>query len=125
MNTGKTALEPETRIHWATQVAIIRQRFEEAYRSGETFNGFEPWLKAVPEHIRPLLLEELETCQLDSNTASPETSELSADGILDQQNRARDFFYAAPAEGTDDAVNRCPTFRGPQDPLDSTMVPSF
>ncbi|MDG2223940.1 MAG: protein kinase [Rubripirellula sp.] len=105
-------MEPETRIHWATQVAIIRQRFEEAYRSGETFNGFEPWLKAVPEHIRPLLLEELETCQLDSNTASPETSELSADGILDQQNRARDFFYAAPAEGTDDAVNRCPTFRG-------------
>ncbi|MCP4889265.1 protein kinase [Rubripirellula sp.] len=106
------ALEPETRIHWATQVASIRKRFEEARRAGETFNGFEPWLKAVPEHIRPLLLDQLETCQLDPESISPETSELSADGILSLQDQAREFFYAAPADVTDDAIHRCPTFRG-------------
>ena len=106
------ALEPETRIHWAAQVASIRKRFEEALRAGETINGFEPWLKAVPEHIRPLLLDELETCQLDFDSISPETSEFSTAGILGLQDQARDFFYAASADVTDDTIHRCPTFRG-------------
>ncbi|MEE2935764.1 MAG: protein kinase [Planctomycetota bacterium] len=106
------ALEPETRIHWATQVASIRKQFEAALRAGETINGFEPWLKSVPEHIRPLLLDELETCQLDLDSIPPETAEFSAAGILGLQDQARDFFYAASADVTDDTIHRCPSFRG-------------
>lgn len=107
--------DAETRIHWATQIALIRERFEAALRAGETIDGLDPWLAAVPEHVRDTLRSELEMCQAEISPSSVETRVLASDAAIGYSHRSEDPFLPPDSSGTVDsssAVDRCPTFQG-------------
>jgi tRNA A-37 threonylcarbamoyl transferase component Bud32 len=102
--------DAETTIDWATQIAMICQRFEAALRAGETLDGLELWVQQVPEPMRPLLREELRRCRGEVSPESIETRVLSSDAVLGCIGDRNDFFPAEQPSGS--AVEDCSTFHG-------------
>jgi tRNA A-37 threonylcarbamoyl transferase component Bud32 len=102
--------DTEKEHHWSTQIALIRRRFEEALRSGETLEGMDSWLRQVPQHVRPQLHDELQRCQAALTPSSVETQILSPTGML---NRVfPDELLPPAALPRENAVHGCRTFQG-------------
>ncbi|MEM8668885.1 MAG: protein kinase [Planctomycetota bacterium] len=119
--------DAETRIHWTTQLSVIRQRFEEALRAGETIESLDAWLQCVPEHLRPKLSEQLKQCVDDVGHDSIETRILASDAAIDSSPNESPFLDVLSTE-SESAVDRCPTFRGLSEAavedLEERLVPS-
>ena len=103
------SFEEQTTVDWSMQIALIRTRFQELLRSGETLVSMDPWLEQVPEHLRSQLRDELEVCRRAVDPAAVETRVLSSDAVLGGQTEvptARDPFDCRKA------VRVCRTFQG-------------
>ncbi len=121
--------DAETKIHWATQIAMIRQRFMEALRAGETIDSLDPWLKSVPESMRGKLREELEACQAILCDSSMETDVLASDAAIASSSTGDGSFVISHGDRPPNpsAVHCCPTFQGLSqraiDDLEANLVP--
>ncbi len=101
--------DAETRIEWSSQIAIIRKRYEEALKAGETLDGIDVWLQQVPEHVRPALRAELENCQSDASPNSVETQILASDAVV---GKIHSGLFPAGRPDSKSAVQGCETFHG-------------
>lgn len=101
--------DADTTIEWATQIAFIRKRFEDALRAGETIDGLDVWVKQVPEPYQDALRVELEKCTLEIGVASVETRVLSSDAAL---GAAKEPLFSLNDLTDESAVQDCSTFRG-------------
>ncbi|MCG8652128.1 MAG: protein kinase [Pirellulales bacterium] len=100
----------ETRIEWDLQIAIIRKRYEAALRAGETLQGLDTWLARVPDHVRPLLRESLQSCEEAIERSALDTRIVSTprSGGL----RLPDKLLSGRKLDRRDAVYDCPIFYG-------------
>jgi hypothetical protein len=103
--------DPDTTFEWAAQIALIRQRFEAALRTGETIDGLNDWLKHVPGAMRPQLREQLEQCLTEAGGGSVETQLLNSDAAIGLGGDLEDLFCIDHGR-EDDAVQGCQTFQG-------------
>ncbi|MGI9472657.1 MAG: protein kinase domain-containing protein [Rubripirellula sp.] len=108
-NTRQTMADPETNIDWSIQIAMIRSRFEDALRAGETLDSLTRWLERVPEHVRPELQAELEACHGQYFTGSLDTRIVSSDAAL---GPAKDDLFSSGEQNSQSAVRDCSTFNG-------------